>query len=159
MKHLNDAEIQEYLENGGTNTTAAHLKSCPFCQQQISEYTTLFAELGKPHPVTIPDNFSRTVVAKIEPRPAFFDMRIWQFLIPILALVAAASFTLYTTGLESVNRILGVMEFLKSSVGKSLELLSQINVDFGLLGVGLISLLLLTALDHFVLKNQYGQKS
>jgi len=159
MKHLSDAEIQDYVDKGGTSTAAAHLETCPVCKQQVKYYRALFVELEKPLSVAIPEDFPKTALAKIEVSPAFFDMRIWQFLIPLFALAAGVISTVYTTGSDIFKKIIGVLGFLPSTAKTYIGLLSEIHIDFGLLGLGLLSLLVLTALDHFVLKDHSARKS
>lgn len=153
MKHLSDTKIQDFLEGKGANSTSQHLQTCEYCQRQVEYYRILFAELEQPPTLAIPNDFRKTVVAQIDSRSAFFDRPIWQVVIPVFALFSGIGFTVYSAGAAWFKEMFGFLGSLQSFIERTVAISSQINIDFGLLGIGILSLILLTLLDRFVLKH------
>lgn len=68
MKHLNDNEIQDYLDGNlfeRESEIAAHLDLCPTCSEKAKHYILLINKLGIDTVPELSDNFVKSVMARI----------------------------------------------------------------------------------------------
>ena len=74
VKHLDDQQIQMYLDNtlhGNTAEVNIHLESCEDCRQKIAEYRAIYQVLEKdPYPA-LSANFSKNVIDKLQVKRKF----------------------------------------------------------------------------------------
>ena len=156
MKHLRDAEIQNFLSGNADRRTSEHLKTCNGCQQQVNYYRVLFAQLEKQPSTSLPDDFAEAVLASVQERSGLVDRPAFQLLIAACVFIAGAGVTVRAAGVSFWQRIAAGSEILPSLSDVLAGALSQTNIDFELLGIGLLSLLILSMLERFVLRGEHA---
>lgn len=69
MRHLNDQQIQDYLDREpGLNRAEIerHLSDCPACRNQLAAYKRLYKGLGDETGFMLSANFADAVIARVE---------------------------------------------------------------------------------------------
>ena len=69
VKHLTDAEIQDYLDGNLKQEhvfiVTQHLEACELCQKELHQYKILYSELKSDIDINLSPNFANTVSAKL----------------------------------------------------------------------------------------------
>ena len=86
MKHLNDEQIQNYLDRNFTDKTQAileHLKICEYCRTKLEQYREIYGGLKQEIKFQLSKDFSESVLAKLpfesESKTSFYWMMVLVF--------------------------------------------------------------------------------
>lgn len=164
LKHVTDEQIQDYLDGKLSmekHWIPTHLESCDFCKKQLNQYQNLYAALGKERNFKLSPNFSDSVVARLqEVSAAAFKLRVWHIELSILGLIIGMGAALYFIELKP---LLGIFTQFGSTAQKYLNLeafsiitnyFSGLNINIGLLGFAILIILVMTAIDHFIIQSK-----
>ncbi len=159
VKHLNDQEIQNYLDNkrGASNRVAMHLETCARCQAQLQQYQNLYSALGREPELTLRFDFADTVMAKLRAgEEAAFTLPIWLAFFGIIAGVAT---TLYLVGLEKAATFFTTLRTYLSFdwhfISTINKYLAGLHLNFGLLALAVFIIAMMSIIDHFVFQSRH----
>lgn len=156
MKHLNDEEIQKYLDHDSAIDRIAvksHLQSCPECRRQFLVYQHLYNHLADERGFMLSANFSDNVIDRLEnqkERKYAFLEGILLGAVILISVALAAYFSplremaldIYKTNIYSLSPFIQSVEaFLK---GNSLVLFTSIVI-----------LILISFADRFILQAKH----
>lgn len=93
MNHLNQMEIQDYLDGNlleRESDLELHLAECSRCRAEVEQYQVLFADLVNLEPPRPPHDFAAKVMEQLPGRqPASLTERLWR-VVPIAAAALVA---------------------------------------------------------------------
>jgi hypothetical protein len=72
MTHVNDDQIQEFLDGNPTPDRAeiaAHIESCAECRAKVKEYERLYSAMSVDTGFDLPTDFAASVAARVMPAP------------------------------------------------------------------------------------------
>jgi len=105
MRHLNDIEIQKYLDKVLNREEEIflekHLPGCQICQHKIYEYQEIYEILNQPPKIDLPADFAQKVLARISDRQkhTWYEGYLDQILLAI-ALISGTIVFIYFLGLQ-----------------------------------------------------------
>ncbi len=149
-KRMTDEEIQAYLDSHPRRknaTVAAQIDSAT--EKEIAAYEALYVALGQNIPNELSAEFADSVLERIEHESGeSLNSDLWQILLVFLSFAAAIGGTFFLGGFDFLTKI----NFNLNETGKSfttlLNFFSELNLDLGLLGTGVVMLGIMSALDH-----------
>ncbi|MFQ5708749.1 MAG: hypothetical protein ACE5HO_14935 [bacterium] len=167
LRHLNDAEIQEYLDGhmDQQNSPAVHhLNSCSLCKEGVEQYQKLYLALNREVPFSLKEEFAHAVLARIQQEsPDVTKSRIGTVILFALGLATAVLTSLYFIDFKL---ILGAFSMLVTDQGRLSsglfsaikEYLSTLDLDFTLFAFAVLTMLIMSAIDRFMttLKHKGG---
>ena len=164
LNHLTDEEIQDCLDGNLSPENAIlvqeHLEACSFCQEALRRYQALYSSLGDDKGFELSPGFARSVVKKL-PAEAETESHFnyLNILLTILGIIVTVGVTLTYVDFRPLGRafshILPRQEFGSSLLGFAIDLLAGLNGNAGFLIIVLLTLLLIVALDRFILQPKY----
>lgn len=93
MKHLNDKQIQNYLDRNFSDETQsilAHLKICEYCRVKLEQYREIYGGLKEELNFQLSADFSESVLAKLpfesENKSSFYWMMVLAFVGALLGI-------------------------------------------------------------------------
>ncbi len=164
MKHLNDEQLQDYLDGKLLQSNGfidQHLATCPKCRQALKEYRVLNRQLKQEPNFILPPNFSQLVLKSIKrKRDGQFLLNVSYVLIGLLGLLFTAGLSLRYINLESLknsfSRILPqfALPYLKM-VSFSDQYFSLSRENFFLISLTFIILAVIFVIDHFIIQPRF----
>ena len=169
LKHLNDEEIQEYLDGNlpvqDLTTIEEHLERCPVCQDSIKQYRYLYDGLAKDEGFELSKDFAKTVLSRLgaevqaKPRFNYFYVLI-AFLGAVLGVATVIRFmNLKSLGATIYETIQPRFEFISVFTDSVKYALLILNGNAGLVIIAGLALAFLATVDRFVLKPKYRRVS
>jgi len=156
QQHLNDEQIQDYLDNRMTDkssSVANHLRQCAQCQHELALYRELYMTLEKDPVPKLAVDFADRVIAQLPGA----GMSRWEKLesgfIAAIILIALAVSTYFVNPLP-----------LLIETGKSLwhslpllnnDLLTKLNGNLPLLLIAIVIFLLVEVFDKKLIKHKF----
>ncbi|NIR50532.1 hypothetical protein GWO43_18625 [candidate division KSB1 bacterium] len=158
LKHLTDKIIQEHLDDPNSPTSRrvqAHVEECHRCKKQLELYQNLFEELNADVGFELSASFSESVISRIKAESSSFG--ILSFGLAFMSLLVGLIATFYLTSLKSsLKSFAKIGAYLNLKIFLKLEIfLSDLNLDLELLGVAAFILIVISAIDHFVLQSRH----
>jgi hypothetical protein len=99
--HLNDNQIQDYLDGNltGTDPAVLHLEKCADCRRAVENYRVLYSSLKADPGFALPPDFADKVITRLpEPqatgvreKPEWFKVREWVVMVASLAVVTGTA--------------------------------------------------------------------
>jgi len=164
LKHLPDEEIQDYLDGNLCPENALlvqeHLEACSFCQEALRHYQALYSSLGDDKGFELSTGFARSVVKKL-PAEGERESRfgLVSIILAVLGIIVSAGVTLCYVDFRPLGRafshVLPGQQFGSSLLGFAKDLLTRLSENAGFLIIVLLTLLLIVALDRFILQPKY----
>ncbi|MFQ5864596.1 MAG: hypothetical protein ACE5IW_05135 [bacterium] len=164
LRHVTDEEIQEHLEGKlsmENHWIPTHLKNCDFCKKQLSQYENLYRALNKEIDFKLSPNFSQSVIARLhEVSAGAFSLRIWHIVLSVLGLMSGVGTTLYFLELKPLLRIStqfgsATQEYFNLEVFATIkDYFSGLNMNMSLLGFAILIILVMSAIDHFIIQSK-----
>jgi hypothetical protein len=164
LKHLSDEEIQDYLDSSPssvTKTIEEHLETCQHCKGVLEEYKRVYAELKKDIGFELSPDFSSLVISKLStkasPKPlTSYAGMFWV----ILGLIFGVGSMLYLLGWKYIsqgitNIVQPQLNFVSTLWGTMGRLLTNLNIDFGLLFISGLILLIISMLDYILVHKKH----
>lgn len=165
LRHLTDEEIQQYLDGGltkGQTQLHTHLETCKFCQKELQQYKSLYMGLSKDVNFALSANFANSVVARVQvDAKRTSHVRLWNIVFAALVMIAgAAAVTVYFIDFEflsdSISKIFGVFGYLNLAIFSPIKnYLSRLDMDFRILALAGLVLILISAIDHFLIHTKF----
>jgi len=158
VKHLNDREIQDYLDGNITDERSdiiAHLGTCELCLKRLGEYEALSEGLKADFTPVLSDSFAKSVIARIQSESKLASrLSVRSVLIPLLgalcglgALILSIYFTPFLNsfkigklGRHLVEMIIAGTEKLAGSL--DIDLTVIVSVGLILLSVGIVDFII-----------------
>jgi len=165
LKHLNDEEIQEYLDGNipaqDLIIIEEHLEKCPVCQDSLKQYRYLYDGLAKDEGFDLPKDFAKTILsrlgaeAQMKPRFNYFYALI-VFLGAVIGVATIIRFVdLKALGVTIYETIQPRFEFISLFTDSVKNALLILNGNTGLVIIAGLALAFLATVDRFVLKPKY----
>jgi anti-sigma factor RsiW len=161
LKHLNDNEIQEYLDGrfapNGRHITD-HLDACDDCRAQVDRYQSLFGALQTDAGVKLSASFSQNVLAKLAPEPqSAWRFGFSQLMLAVASLIIATGITLYFTSVQPILAAWGFVTKIVNSVnlewlGEINTFVSGLNLNLSLLAVAVLVVVIMSLVDYVLLR-------
>lgn len=162
LRHLTDEEIQEYLDkNLSLQTTLSvkrHLDACPICRESLKRYQSLYVGLSSDEGFDLPCNLARSVVSRLPVEAGFEShFNFVNIFLAISGIIIALSIAVHYLDLkplgQAVLNILLTQYELGLGVAESLKtFLPGLNTSRGLPIFGVLALLVIVTLDHFLVR-------
>nr|MBN2277860.1 hypothetical protein [candidate division Zixibacteria bacterium] len=99
MMHLNDIDIQEYLDGHAGSRTAGienHLKECTRCREELEQYKTLVSDLQIDMIASLPADFAASTAAAIgEMKKAKARSRPWSWILGSTGILGALATVIF----------------------------------------------------------------
>jgi len=164
LKHLTDDEIQDYLDGNLSRQDALlierHLEICPLCQEALTQYQGLYVGLKNDKGFDLSKNFAKSVIKRLpaegETESHFNYLNIF---LTILGIIVTLGVTLSYVDLRPLGKafahVLPGQEFGSSLLVFAESLLTNLNGNAGFLIIVLLTLLLIAALDRFIIQPKY----
>lgn len=163
LRHLNDNEMQIYLDGNLSSENTwipTHLENCNFCQEQLKQYENLYAALSNDRDFNLSENFSRSIISRLQEEAETFNLQIWYLVLSVVGLIIGVGTTLYFTelkplldGFTKISEVLKYFNLDELSVVKNY--VEGLNIDFTLLGFALFIIIIFSAIDSFILKAKH----
>ena len=163
MKHLNDEQIQNYLDRNFTDKTQAileHLKICDYCRVKLEQYREIYGGLKKEINFQLSGDFSESVLAKLpfesESKTSFYWMMVLVF---VGMLLGIGSMFFFIDLKPVVDQLLSLklFESLAPVVTWLQPILSGININL-LFFAGFL-LILFSLADRIFVQKKLGMHS
>ncbi|MCH8127749.1 hypothetical protein IIC38_17615 [candidate division KSB1 bacterium] len=163
MKHLNDEQIQNYLDRNFTDKTQAileHLKICEYCRTKLEQYREIYGGLKKEINFQLSGDFSESVLAKLpfesESKTSFYWMMVLVF---VGMLLGIGSMFFFIDLKPVVDQLLSLklFESLAPVVTWLQPILSGININL-LFFAGFL-LILFSLADRIFVQKKLGMHS
>ena len=164
LNHLTDEKIQDYLDGNLSPENAIlvqeHLEACSFCQEALRHYQALYSSLGDDKGFELCPGFARSVVKKL-PAEAETESHLnyLNIFLTILGIIVTVGVTLTYVDFRPLGRafsyVLPGPKFGSSLLSFAKNLLIHLNGNAGFLIIVLLTLLLIAALDRFILQPKY----
>ncbi|MFQ5823129.1 MAG: anti-sigma factor family protein [bacterium] len=165
LRHVTDEEIQEYLDGKlsmENRWIPTHLENCEFCKKQLSQYQNLYVALNREINFSLSPNFSESVIARIHKDFAVtFKIRVWHIVLSAFGLMIGAGTALYFIELKPLLErfiLLGraVQKYFNLEVFLNIKnYFLGLNINLSLLGFAIIILLVMSAIDHFIIQSKH----
>ncbi|MEW5923495.1 MAG: hypothetical protein AB1746_05860 [Candidatus Zixiibacteriota bacterium] len=158
MKHLNDDEIQRYLD-GDTSFSReepmAHLEGCPQCRLRMEQYKAIFKELRVDNIPALSPNFAASVMEGIRPEK---PVSIFPKLMPGLSYAALFIFglavSIYFMGASTLKQILLALSPSNmqepSFITTYKNYLAGLDVDYSLILAVILVLAVVALIDQMI---------
>ena len=169
LKHLTDDEIQDYLDGNLTQRdwvlAEKHLKTCPLCQEALKQYKALYVGLKHELGFELSQNFAKAVIRRLpaqeEAEPHFDFLNIFLIIFGALSSLGVALYyvNLKTLGKAFSNLLSFQQEFISGILEPIKNLYLGLNGSIGFLIFVGLSLAIIVALDHFLMKPKYKRLS
>ncbi len=169
LKHLNDEEIQEYLDGNlpaqDLTIIEEHLESCTVCQDSLKQYRYLYDGLVKDEGFELSKDFAKTVLSRIgaeaQTKPHFnYIYALLAFLGAVIGVATIIRFVdLKTLGVAIYETILPRFEFITVFTDSVKNALLILNGNADLVIISGLALAFLATVDRFVLKPKYRRIS
>jgi len=151
--HLNDEQIQSYLDNQDRfdkTYIQEHLKTCTFCQENLKEYRNLYTALNTDSFPALPKDFSTQIVSAIsnpqESRWQFFES---GFIIAFFLFGISAS-------LYFVNPLPFIANVVSNIIGNlgeyATKFIPELNGGLPIFIVAIVIFLLVEIIDKKILR-------
>lgn len=164
ITHVNDDQIQEFLDGNPTPdraAIAAHIESCAGCRAKVKEYELLYSGLAGDAGFDLPPNFAATVAARVMPQPVaqpeaqpesrFKYSDLLLFAGAVAAVVGALIYFVDLTAIFGGLKLkLANSEFDTTVLSTCRELLSGMGIKGHLLLSAMAALLMVTLLDRLM---------
>jgi hypothetical protein len=162
LRHLTDEEIQEYLDGNlsqqKTFLVKRHLETCPICQESVKRYQSLYAGLASDEGFDLPYDFAKSVVSRLPVEAhvkSHFNFA--NIFLAVSGIIVALSIAVRYLDLkplgQTISNILSAQYEFVLGVAESLKtFLSGLNTNRGLLIFGVLALLVIVTLDHFLVR-------
>ena len=160
MKHLTDDELQNYIDSGkNVDLVSAHLNRCDLCRENLTNYRTLFSELSQPHRIRLQHDFTASILSRIGSQSLSpHKHQIWAFLSAMLSLIMGIGAGLYFTGFKSIAEFVAgttsLTGYLRELGEAMLGFTVNLNLNYSLLAIGILSLTVFSLLDHLYIKSR-----
>jgi len=157
-RHLTDDEIQSFLDgNLSQADIVGHLQTCEYCQYQLKQYQQLYIELAHDKGFNLSTDFARRVISRLQTEPSRSLMqRLWDVSIWVVGLLAGVVTSFYFIDLKLVSKeisealsSLGTLNSAMLSVFKTFD--KSLNLNIPQLAIAGFVLMLILAIDHFIL--------
>lgn len=169
LKHLNDEEIQEYLDRNlpaqDLTMIEEHLEKCPVCQDSLKQYRYMYDGLAKDEGFDLSKDFAKTVLSRLgveaqaKPRFNYFYALI-AFLGAVIGVATIIRFVnLKSLGVTIYETIQPRFEFISVFADSVKYVLLILNGNAGLVIIAGLALAFLATVDRFVLKPKYRRVS
>ncbi len=162
LKHLTDDEMQEYLDGNlsleNVLSVERHLESCSFCKESLKQYKSLYVGLANDEGFDLPKSFAKSVISRLQAEPeAKSHFNYANIFLTVLGIIIAVGITFYYLDLkplgQTISNILSAQYEFGLAVAESLKVfLSGLNTNRGLLIFGVLALLVIVTLDHFLVR-------
>jgi hypothetical protein len=168
LKHLTDDDIQDYLDGNLSRQNALsverHMDTCPLCREALRQYQDLYVNLKEDRGFDLSKGFARSIIKRLpaeeEAKSHFSFVNIF---LAILGIIISAGVTLYYVDLRPLGRafsyILPRYEFGSEFFAFIKDFLVGLNGNVGLLVFALLILLIIAALDRFILQPKHRRIS
>lgn len=162
LRHLTDREIQAHLQGSGSSNkpwVASHLTNCDDCREQIKQYQALFEELQQEHGFNLPPNFATAVATRIQNQssPSARTASATIFL-ALLGLVVGMGTLFYFIDLKPLShgfsRLKELKYFWLELFSTISHFLAGLNLDWSLFGFAIVILMVISAIDHFMIQSR-----
>jgi hypothetical protein len=162
LRHLTDEEIQEYLDGNLSRRNSflvkRHLDACPICQESVKRYQSLYAGLARDEGFDLLHDFAKSVVARLPVETqvkSHFNFA--NVFLVISGIIMALSMAVHYLDLkllgQTISDILLAQYEFGLGVAESLKtFLSGLNTNRDLLIFGVLALLVIVTLDHFIVR-------
>ncbi len=155
-RHLTDEEIQSYLDNqleSDAGWVKVHIDECGFCRNQLAQYKSLYAELGKEPDYSLSENSMNVVMNRIGDREGskspLFGKYFLLSVFSVVATVACASYFLdirkVIDGMLRLHK--SQMELLGSSVDFTYNIIKGMNLEPSSIALAAIILSIILLFD------------
>ena len=164
LRHLIDTEIQDYLDGNLPPIQAKimeeHLESCNSCQNELSQYRSLYMELKNEIGINLSPNFSKSVISKIQQQsPETFYIRIRDIFLSIIGLLVAVSTSIYVVDFKPLAK--AFTNIFSPQIDDSIEVFSNIkellvglNINVILFIFAGVVLLVIIAIDRMIFRHK-----
>jgi hypothetical protein len=156
MRHLNDEEIQEFLDAGGEgvgSVTLDHLRTCSRCRSALESYRTLYAGLADKAAFEPPRDLAASVTSRLGLRalrcPRALPADLILVACAILAMVIAVSIFADLRPLTDTVTAIGrpVIDYLSPGLQSVVGSLRETSQTTSLILSGVAVLILMGAID------------
>ncbi len=164
LKHLSDEEIQDYLDgslSSANREIKEHLETCQLCKAVLEEYRKVYAELRVDKGFELSQGFANSVISKLpqKARSRSFANHAAIFFI-ILGLIFGGCSMFYLAGWKYISQgITNIfqpqLDFISTLWGTMGRLLTNLNIDFGLLLISGLILFIISMLDQMLFHKKH----
>lgn len=163
MRHLNDDQIQEYLDSNSVEDRASmkvHLASCDFCRTRMLQFQRLYEELDSGElEENLSPGFADSVMARVaaEDEVASSPARVWDFLPVALGAVIGLAALFYFLDFQKIAGALADVK-IPDFFTPLFTQVKQVSggLDFGLILIAVFLLALVSFADYlFVQKKMW----
>jgi hypothetical protein len=155
-KHLNDKQIQDYLDNripDKSSSVTNHLKQCTRCRHELARYRELYMTLEKDPVPKLPLDFADKVIARLPGAGMSRWDKLESGFIAAIILVTLAVSTYFVNPLpllmETGKSLWHRLPFLNSN------LLTKLNGNLFLLLIAIVIFLLVEVFDKKLIKHKF----
>jgi hypothetical protein len=164
LEHLNDEEIQDYLDGNLSGETTLqvreHLQVCRRCREALKQYRSLYVGLEDGAGFELSKGFAKTVIRKL---PAEAEAKshasVWNVLLVALGVAVSLGVTLYFIDLRPLGQALSDLlpgPELGTGLLDTVEgLLLGLNGNVEFLATALLIFFLVVGLDRLVFQPKY----
>lgn len=158
MKKWSDEEIQDFLDRRRSqegNKLSADIQVGEKTRMQVKQYAALYDALDADVPeLRLSSTFSNAVMARIRKETSEAgSFSFWQIVLTVLGFVTGTGVAAFFLG---AGFFAGAQSQLATTAHAFVSYLSNLNINFGLLGTGLFMLVVMIAIDHIL--NESRQK-
>jgi hypothetical protein len=156
QEHLNDKQIQDYLDNrmpDKSSFVANHLRQCTQCRHELALYRELYMTLEKDPLPKLPADFADRVIARLPVAGGSRWDKLESGFIAGIILVTLAVSTYFVNPLplliETGKSLWHSLPFLNSDV------LTKLNGNLSLLLIAVLIFLLVEVFDKKLIKHKF----
>lgn len=158
MTKWSDEKIQDFLDQRRSpegNKLPADMQMGEKTRRQVEQYAALYDALNADVPkLRLSSTFSNAVMARIREETAEAGgFSFWQIVLTVLGFVTGTGVAAFFLG---AGFFTGAQSQLETTAHAFVSYLSNLNINFGLLGAGLFMLVVMSAIDHLL--NESRQK-
>jgi anti-sigma factor RsiW len=159
LRHLNDLEIQNYLDDKQRRSSqfSDHIENCAHCQQQVQQYQNLYSTLSREPATALRFDFADIVMAKLKTgADEAFSLPIWM---AFFGMIVGVATTLYFVGMAKLSSFLNGLQSLASADWQILSTINKylagLHLNLGLLGLAVFIIMMMSLVDRFVFQSRH----
>ncbi len=149
LNHINDDDIQDFLDGHSGQWVRNHLDHCATCKESLAQYESIRERLNNDSPYQLPNNFSGKVMKQIEGERIAGSTSVFSLVLALLGIAGFGVVLFFFRGLQVLQAAAG------DFIGALQSIVEALNGGLVLIAGALVTLLFLAVVDKGIVRSRH----